>query len=100
VAIYNCTDAIASTNRALKTEYNQLANTRVGTFAYGSHEITNPHHPLYFLHTSAQPERFTEGRENPTMQEKAIYMADAMVGRTKVVLETHNLPMIRHELKL
>jgi hypothetical protein len=100
VAISDCTGAIARTNRALKTKYNQLANTRGGTFATGSHEFTHPHQPQYFLHTPAHPERFTERRENPTMRDKAIFMADAMAGRTKAVLGTHNLPMIRHELKL
>jgi hypothetical protein len=34
------------------------------------------------------------------MRDKAIFMADAMARRTKAVLGTHNLPMIRHELKL
>jgi hypothetical protein len=94
------TGAIARTNWALKIKYNQLANTRGGTFATGSHEFTHPHHPQYFLHTPAHQDRFTERCKNPTMRDKAILMADAMTGRTKAVLGTNNLSMIRHELKL
>jgi hypothetical protein len=34
------------------------------------------------------------------MQDKAIFMANAMAGGTKAVLGSHNLPMVRHEFKL
>jgi hypothetical protein len=100
VAISYCNGAIARTNRALKTKYNQLASTRGGNFATDSNKFTHPHHPQYFLHTPAHPEWCTEHRENPIIQDKAIFMADAVVGRTTVVLGAHNLPMIRHELKV
>jgi hypothetical protein len=100
VAISDCTGAIARTNRSLKTKNNQLASTRGGIFATGAHEFSHPSHPKYFIYTPAHPERSKERRENPTVRDKAIYMADAIAGRTKAVLGTHVLPMIRHELKL
>ena len=100
VAISDCTSAIARTNRALKTKYNQLANTSGGIFASGAHEFANHRHPKYFLYTQAHPERFKNRREHPTMRDKAICMADAMAGRTKAALGAFNMPMLRYELKL
>jgi hypothetical protein len=46
MAIYDCTGAIARTNRALKTKYNPLvAYTRDRAFTTGAHEFTHLHIP-------------------------------------------------------
>ena len=58
------------------------------------------YHRRRFIHTRGHPERNQRRRENPTLRDKAICMADAIAGKTKAVLGDRTFPMHRHTLKL
>ena len=96
----DCTSAIARTNHALRTRHNQLINARGGAIVAGAHAFASTTHPQRFIHTRGHPERDKKRRDNPTLRDKAMSMADAVADRTKAKLGEKTFPMHRHELKL
>lgn len=88
----DCTSAIARVNLALRSHINSLAHTRGGLWASGAHTFSDPQYPRQFHHIKAHPDRDTKRRTNPTIRDKAIFMADAVAGQTKEKLGTHTPP--------
>ena len=99
-AFSDCTSAIARTNRALRSYINPLAHTRGGLWASGSHTFYDPLEPRYFQHVKAHPERCPDRTANPSLADKAIFMADAIAGQSKQRLGKINLPTTNHSLEL
>ena len=96
----DCTSAIARTNLALRSYINPLAHTRGGLWASGAHVFTNHRYPRKFTHVKAHPERDPERLANPTIRDKAIFMADAVAGQSKQRLGKCDLPVEVHDLVL
>ena len=96
----DCTSAIARTNKALRSYNNPLAHTRGGLWASGAHVFSNHKHPRSFQHIKAHPERCPERTKHPTIQDKAIFMADAIAGQSSQRLGRIDLPTVPHSLVL
>ena len=96
----DCKSAMARTNRSLATTNDQLANERGGIFATGAHQFANPLYPRQFIHTKHHPERFENRRNNPTLRDKAICIADAVAENSEAKLGTRTFPTRRHSLLL
>lgn len=96
----DCKSAMARTNRSLATTNDQLANERGGIFATGAHQFSSPLYPRQFIHTKHHPERFEERRNNPTLRDKAICIADAVAENSAAKLGERKFPTRRHSLLL
>jgi hypothetical protein len=97
----DCTSAITIVNKSIRSHNDTLANERGGVFASAAHQFSHHYHwQRKFTHTKAHPERHEDRRLNPTLEDKAICMADAMAGKTKATLGDKKYPMIRETLKI
>jgi len=96
----DCTSAMARTKVALRSHNDRLAHTAGGLWASGVHMFADQHNPRQFKHIKAHPENYPERAKNPTEQDKAIFMADALAGNTFKKLGGKVMPMTRHHLKL
>jgi hypothetical protein len=66
-----------------------------------AHVFSNPFFPRTCHHIKADPENISKRTANPTIQDKAIFMADAvMAGESKARLGRIDLPKIKHHIKL
>ena len=88
----DCTSAITVVNKSLRSHNNTLSNERGGILASAAHAFADPSHwRRKFVHTRAHPERNQRRQENPTIRDKAIFMADAIaVGRSDFNLDDKN----------
>jgi hypothetical protein len=77
----DCTSAITRSNLALRSFINPLAHTRGGLWASAAHVHANCDLPRRFTHIKAHPERDPKRKDNPTIKDIAIYMADAVAGQ-------------------
>ena len=108
----DCTSAITRSNMALRSFVNPLAHTRGGLWASAAHVYADCDQPRRFYHIKAHPERDPARKANPTVRDKAIYMADAVAGYSIAEqgilpghilpsrLGQHELPVVLHSLKL
>jgi len=96
----DCTAAIAITNQALRTHHNQLANARGGCLASGTHQLADTDHPRQFIHTFGHPERTQSRRENPTLRDKGMSIADATAAGETAKLGDRTFPVEKHVLQL
>ena len=96
----DCTSALARTVQALNSTHDNLAHTRAGIWASGIHAIADRTQHRQFHHIKAHPERDKERSANPTILDKAIFMAYSAAGNTNRRLGGREMHMIRHELKL
>jgi hypothetical protein len=58
----------------------ELAHTSGGLWASAAHIYTDCEQPRRFYHIKAHPEHDPARKENPTIIDKAIYVADAVSG--------------------
>ena len=108
----DCTSAITRSNMALRSFINPLAHTRGGLWASAAHVYADCEQPRRFHHIKAHPEKDSARKANPTITDKAIYMADAVAGYLRAEdgplrddilparLGQHDLPIVMHSLKL
>ena len=97
---------------ALRSFINPLAHTRGGLWASAAHVYADCEQPRRFHHIKAHPEKDSARKANPTITDKAIYMADAVAGyllaqdaplRDDILparLGQHDLSIVMHSLKL
>ena len=101
----DCTSAIARTTVATRTTYDTLAHTSAGLWASGIHQFASGT-PRQFIHVKAHPERDPERSANPTILDRAIFMADAVAASARSNLRTDkklgklSLPVNKYHLKL
>ena len=96
----DCKSAIARTNQALSTRNDQLGNTKGGIFSSGAHQFTNPFCPRKFIHTKGHPEDDPQRKNNPSIRDKAICIADAVADGSEAKLGGIVFPTHRHQLVL
>ena len=96
----DCTATISRMNTALTDLNNHASSTTAGILSSATHQHSNVTSPRSIQHVKAHPERDTERMANPTVLDKAIFLADAIAGQTTTRFGRNHINHTPHTLIL